>query len=56
MGLIASMGGGRVAVCGVLSDCDAPSSPELTVGADGDAVDRYVSSPPGIVRQGGNET
>ena len=42
MGLVASVGGDRGAVCVSLSDGDAPSSPELTVGADGDAVDWYA--------------
>ena len=32
-------GGGGGAVCVCLSDGDAPSSPELTSGEDGDAVD-----------------
>ena len=41
-GLVASVGGGRGAICESLSDGDAPSSPELTVGADGDAVDWYA--------------
>ena len=40
-GLVASMGGGEGAVCGSLAEGDAPSSPELIVGADGDAVDWY---------------
>ena len=39
MGLVASVGGGGGAVCVSLSDGDALLSPELTVGADGDAVD-----------------
>ena len=55
-GLVASVGGGGDAVCVVLSDGDAPSSSELTIRADGDAVDWYAPSPPGIVLQGGNET
>ena len=38
-GMVASVGGGGGAVCVLLSDGDDPSSPELTVGADGDAVD-----------------
>ena len=50
------VGGGRGAVCVSLSDGDTPPSPELTVGADIDAVDWYAPSPPGIVFQGGNKT
>ena len=38
-GLVAYVGGGGFAVCGLLTEGDTPSSPELTVGADGDAVD-----------------
>ena len=38
-GLVASVGGGRFAVCDTLAKGDAPLSPELTVGADGDAVE-----------------
>ena len=49
-------GGGGGTVCVSLSDGDAPSAPELTVGDDVDAVDWYAPSPPGIVLQGGNET
>ena len=41
-GLVASVGGGGGAVCVSLAEGDAPSSPELTVGADGDAVDWYA--------------
>ena len=37
--MVASVGGGGVAVCGSLAEGDAPSSPELTAGADRDAVD-----------------
>ena len=37
-GLVASVGGGGFAVCGSLAEGDTPSSSELTVGADGDAV------------------
>ena len=55
-GLVASVGGGGGAVCVLLSEGDASSSPELTVGADGDAVDWYAPYPPVIVFQGGNET
>ena len=40
-GLVASVGGGGGAVCVSLSDGEAPSSPELTVEANGDAVDWY---------------
>ena len=56
MGLVASVGGGGGAVCALISDGDAPSSLELTIRADGDVVDWYDPSPPGIVLQGGNET
>ena len=42
MGLVASVGDGRGAICVSLSNGDAPSSPELTVGDDGDAVDWYL--------------
>ena len=53
-GLVASVGGGVVAVYVSLSDGDAPSSPELTVGSNGDAVD-WMPPPPGIVlRKGTN--
>ena len=38
-GLVASVGGGGFAVCGSLAEGDAPLSPELTIRADGDAVD-----------------
>ena len=38
-GLVASVGGGGFAVCDTLAKGDTPSSPELTVGADRDAVD-----------------
>ena len=38
-GLVASVGGGGFAVCGSLAKGDAPSSPELTVGANVDVVD-----------------
>ena len=38
-GLVVSVGGGGGAVCVSLAEGDALSSPELTVGADGDAVD-----------------
>ena len=48
MGLVASVGGGVVAVCVLLSDGDAPPSPELTVGADGDALDWYLQRRRGI--------
>ena len=41
-GLVASVGVGGGAVCVSLAKGDAPSSPELTVGADGDAVDWYA--------------
>ena len=41
-GLVASVGGGRGAVCVSLSDGDAPLSLELTVGANRDAVDWYA--------------
>ena len=41
-GLVASVGGGGGAVCVSLAGGDAPSSPELTVGDNGDAVDRYA--------------
>ena len=41
-GLVASVKGGGGTVCVSLSDGDAPSSPELTVGDDGDAVDWYA--------------
>ena len=47
------MGGGGGAVCVLLSDGDAPSSPELTVGANEDAVYWYAPPPPGIVLRGG---
>ena len=52
-GLVASVGGGGGAVCVSISDGDAPSSPELTVGADRDAVDWYAPPPPGIILRGG---
>ena len=52
-GIVVSVGGGMGAVCVSLSDGDAPSSPELTVGADGDAVDWTPPPPPGIVLRGG---
>ena len=39
IGMVASVGGGGFAVCDTLVEGDAPSSPELTVGADGYAVD-----------------
>ena len=55
-GLVASVEGGGGAVCVLLSDGDATSSSELTVGAYRDAVDWYAPSPPGIVLQGGNDT
>ena len=42
MGLVVSVGGGGGAVCVLLAEGDAPSSPELTVGADGDTVDWYA--------------
>ena len=48
-------GGGWGAVCVSLSDGDVPLYPELTLGANGDMVDWYAPSPPGIVLQGGNE-
>ena len=51
--MVASGGGGGGAICVVLSDGDAPLSPELTIGANGDAVDWYAPSPPVIVLQGG---
>ena len=51
MGRVASVGGGGGAVCVLLSNGDAPSSPELTVRADRDAVDWYAHPPPGIVLQ-----
>ena len=38
-GLVATVGGGGFAVCGSLAEGEAPSSPEVTVGADGDTVD-----------------
>ena len=41
-GLVASVGGGGGAPCVSLVEGDPPSSPELTVGADGDAVDWYA--------------
>ena len=41
-GLVASVGGGGGAVCVSLSEGDAPSSPELTIRADGYAVDWYA--------------
>ena len=41
-GLVASVGGGGGAVCVSLAKGDAQSSPELTVGADGDVVDWYA--------------
>ena len=41
-GLVASVGGGGGAVCVLLSNGDALLSPEITVGADVDAVDRYA--------------
>ena len=44
-GLVASVGGGGSAVCGSLAEGDAPSSPELTVRADGDAVDWMLCGP-----------
>ena len=34
---------------------DAPLSPELTAGANGDEVDWMLLPPPGIVLRGGNE-
>ena len=52
-GLVASVGGGGGDVCVSLSHVDAPSSPELTVGANGDAVEWYAPTPPGIVLRGG---
>ena len=42
MGLVASVGGGGAPSVYRLPKGDAPSSPELTVGADGDAVDWYA--------------
>ena len=49
------MGDGGGAVCVSLSDGDAPFSPELTVGAEGDAVDWYAPPPPWNSPQGGDE-
>ena len=54
-GLVASVGGGGGAVRLSLSDGDAPLSPELTVGANEDAVDWYTSPPPRIVHQRGDK-
>ena len=54
-GLVSSIGGGGGAVCVSLFNGDAPLSPELTVGADGDAVDWYAPPPPGIVLHMGDE-
>ena len=54
-GLVASVGGGGGTVCVLLSDGDALSSPELTAGANGDAVDWYAHPPPGIVLQRGDK-
>ena len=39
LGLVASVGGGVVAVCVSFSDGDTPLSPELTVRANRDTVD-----------------
>ena len=47
-GLVAYVRGGGGAVCVLLSNGDAPSSSELTVGADGDAVDWYLQRRGGI--------
>ena len=44
-GLVASVGGGVVSVCVSISDGDAPLSLELTVGANGDAVDWTLLPP-----------
>ena len=41
--LIASVRGGGFALCDTLAEGDAPSSLELTVGADRDAVDWNAS-------------
>ena len=41
-GLVASVGVGGGAVCVSLAEGDAPSSLELSVRADGDAVDWYA--------------
>ena len=41
-GLVASVVGGRGAICVSLAKGDAPLSPELSVGADGDAVYWYA--------------
>ena len=34
----------------------SPLPPTVHSGDDGDTVDRYIPSPPGIVRQGANNT
>ena len=39
IGMVGSVGGGGFAVCDTLAEGDALSSPELTVRADGYAVD-----------------
>ena len=45
LGWLRLWGGGVVAVCVSLSNGDAPLSPELTVRADGDAVDWTLLPP-----------
>ena len=54
-GLVASMGRGVVAVCVSLSEGNAPLSPELTVGANGDVVD-WTLLPPLEYSSGGGRT
>ena len=53
MGMVASVGGGGGAVCVSLVEGDAPSSPELTVGADRDVVDWYAPWSVTYSRRGG---
>ena len=52
-GLVTSVGGGGTAVCDTLAEGDAPSSLELTFGADGDAVDWNASRGVTYGRSGG---
>ena len=51
--MVASVGGGWFAVCDTLAEGDAPSSPELTVGANGYAVDWNASRGVTYGRRGG---
>ena len=54
-GMVAPVGGGGGAVCVSLAKGDAPLSPELTFGADGDAVDWYAPRSVTYSRCGGTK-